>query len=195
MTVNELLHKTRDTLQDEEKIFWDDSELLGYYEEARRVIAAERTDKLQTQTIVLNPDTDLYSPEGVLRYVSAKDDEGTDRDLYPNDGSGESDNLGITIIDYDQIEVHDDSVGATIDMKYIGLPLDHNLNDSVRQGDETAIKYYILSQAYEKETDAQNFDKSTKFEFKFEKALENLKANSSLNYNNSKVNITTSYQY
>lgn len=195
MTVNELLHKTRDTLQDQEKNFWDDSELLGYYEEARRVIASERKEKLQTQTIVLEPNKDLYTPVGVLRYVSAKDNDGRNRPLYPNDGSGEYDNEGITIIDYDQIEVNDDSIGSTIDIKFIGLPLDHNLNDSVRQGDETAIKYYILSNAYEKETDTQNFEKSIKFESKFKDALEEVVKNASVNYNNSGMHTTTSYFY
>lgn len=195
MTVNELLHSTRDTLQDQEKIFWDDSELLGYYEEARKVIASERLDKLQEQKIVLNAGDDLYQPEGVLRYVSAKDDEGTVRSLYPNDGSGASDSLGITIIDYNQIEVHDDSVGSTINMKYIGQPLEHNLNDSVRRGDEIACKYYILARAYEKETDAENFQKSDKFEYKFEKALNKLISNASQNYHNDKVMTIDSYQF
>jgi len=145
--------------------------------------------------IQLNDGDDLYSPSNVLRYVSAKDDEGTERPLYPDDGSGDTDSLGVTIVDYDQIKVHDDTVGAILTITYLGLPLDHNLNDDVRQGDEEALRYYILARAYEKETDMENFAKSDKFEFKFRQMLESLIANKSMNYNNSKVNTTTSYSY
>ena len=195
MIVNELLHKSRNTLQDQEKNFWDDSELLDYYEEGRRVIASERTDKLKTQTVVLNAGDDYYAPIGVLRYTSCKDDTGLVRPLYPNDDSGVDDINGITIIDFDQIKVHDDTVGSTLLIKYIGLPEEHNLNDSVRQGDETALRYFICARAYEKETDMENFSKSEKFEIKFNDMVKELTKDASTGYNNRKANTTASYFY
>lgn len=195
MVVSELLQLTRNTLGDQEKIFWDDSELLGYYEEARRVIASERKDKRTSQDVIMNAGDDYYSPSGVLRYVSVKDDNGTVRPLYPNDGSGEDDTLGIIVIDYDQILVNDDATGTTLTITYIGLPLNHNLNTDVRQGDEDTIKYYILSKSYEKETDMENFAKSAEFMNKFNNTLTKLVAHASLNYRNDSDSTVKSYFY
>ena len=195
MTVNELLQKTRNSLQDQEKNFWDDSELLDYYEEARRVIASERVDKIQSQTVVLTSGSTFYAPVGVLRYISATDNEDTIRPLYADDTSGDDDTLGIIILDYDNIKVNDDSVGTSIVFKYLGLPLNHNLNDTVRNGDEEACRYYMLARAYEKETDMENFAKSDKFEYKFRDMLGKLVANASMGYNNTKLNTTVSYTY
>ena len=195
MTVNELLQLSRDTLQDQEKNFWDDSELLKYYEEARRVIASHRNDKRLTQDVVMNAGTEFYSPLGVLRYISVKDDEGTDRPLYRNDGIDYEDTLGIAVIDYDQIQVIDDTVGSILTITYLGLPTKHNLNDDVRDGDVESCRYYILAKAYEKETDMENFAKSEKFEAKFEKMLKSLVTNSSLEYREERVLTTKSYSY
>lgn len=195
MIVSELLLKARDTLQDQEKIFWDDSELLGYYEEARRVIASERRDKRLTQSILLNDGNEYYAPVGVLRYVSVKDDNGTDRPLYPNDGSGDNDPLGIVVIDYDQIQVIDDTNGASLAITYIGLPLNHNLNDDVRQGDEEAVRYYILSKSYEKETDMENFAKASQFMLTFNDRLKKLVGNATMGYQKNSLNTIKSYYY
>jgi len=195
MIVNQILQLARDTLQDQEKIFWDDSELLGYYEEARRVLASERRDKRLTQDVILNDGDEYYSPVGVLRYISVKDDNGTDRPLYPNDDSGLSDPLGVIVIDYDQIHVVDDTIGGVLTVTYVGLPLNHNLNDDVRQGDEEAIRYYILAKAYEKETDMENFAKSAQFMASFEDRLKKIVANATMGYQRNSVNTIQSYYY
>lgn len=195
MTVNQILQKARNTLQDQKKNFWDDSELLDYYEQARRVIASERTDKLQTQLVVLSEGTEFYSPTGVLRYISAVDDSDRERKLYSNNGSGENDNFGITVIDSDKISVHDDSLGTSITLSYLGLPVDHNLNDEVRSGDEEAIRYFILARAYEKETDMENFQKSQLFDIKFKEMLVKLVANASAGYRSQSMNVTKTYSY
>lgn len=193
MNVEELLRLTRNTLQDQKKIFWDDSELLGYYEEARRVIASERNDKRTTQIIVLEAGTELYAPEGVLRYISIKDDLGNNRPLYPNDGSGDMDTMGITVVDFDQINVHDDTLGSVLTVTFIGLPLNHNLNSDVRQGDEEALRYFMLSRAYEKETDMENFAKAGQFKISFDDRLRKLVGNASMNYNNQADNRVASH--
>lgn len=193
MTVRELIQKARNTLQDQEKNFWDDSELLEYYEEARRVIASKRVDKIQYQTITLTESQEYYSPSNVLRYISATDDLNNTRKLYKDDGSGLDDAQGIVIKDFDNVYVVDDSIGTTITFKYLGQPLDNNLNDQVRAGDEEACRYYMLARAYEKETDMTNFAKSDKFDFKFDTMLSTLVANASANYHEQELNTTTSY--
>jgi hypothetical protein len=193
MDVRQLLQLVRNTLQDQEKNFWDDSELLTYYQEARRVLASERTEKQQTQTVLLDTNTSTYNPVNVLRYVAVDDNEGNDRLLYPDDGTGEDDDSGIIVVDYNEIFVNNPDIGTELYVAYIGLPEVHNLNDTVRSGDENAIKYYILSKAYEKEHDMQNFAKADKFETKFDNLLVKLKQNVSVNYSNKRVRTTKGY--
>jgi len=83
MKVIELFSGIRNTLQDLDKTYWDDSELLGYYNECKRSMAAERLENKTTATLTLDPLKNEYDTSGILRYIYATDDLDNDRDLYP----------------------------------------------------------------------------------------------------------------
>ena len=193
MRVEELLVKARNTLQDQEKNFWDDSELLDYYNECKRAMTAERLENKTTATMILDPLQEEYDTSGIIRYISAKDDEGTDRPLYPDDGTGDDDNNGIIILDYNRVLVNDPTLGSNIIFKVVAAPADDNLGNTVRAGDEQALRYYILSKAYEKETEMENFQKASYFYSKYALAFKALKDASSSNYRTGKTNKTQSY--
>ena len=194
MTVLELMHKSQDKLQDTDANYWTQSELLDYYNSGLRALAAERKEKPTNTTVTLLDDTYEYQIDGVLRYISAEDNDGVDRPLYQDDGTGDNDLNGIIIQDYNRIYVNTPATDDSIVIKHIAMPVEHNLGTTVRSGDETALKYYILSQAYEKESDMENFQKSQYFMGKYDTEMKILTKNSKLNYV-TKVETTIGYQF
>lgn len=182
MTTRELLQESRDMLQDANKNYWSDSELLNHYNAGIRNLASERKEKPTTITVSLIDDTYEYDVDGVLRYISAVDSDGNKIDLYPDDTSGDDQLNGAIILDYDRIYVNNPSTGTTLSIKTISMPTEKNLNDTVRSGDEETLKYYILSKAYEKEGDMENFQKAQYFSGEFMKNSRNAKKNSSMNF-------------
>ena len=195
MKVQELFSEVRNTLQDLDKAYWDDSELLSYYNECKRNMAAERLENKNTATLTLDPLKNQYDTTGILRYIRAEDDEGTKRKLYPNDESGESDTTGIIILDYNKVYVNDPTIGSVITFSVVSMPNEDNMSSSVRIGDETALRYYILSKAYEKDADMGNFQKADYFYNKFRIAMKMLLEASSANYSAKVPNTTVSYFY
>lgn len=195
MKVLELFSSIRTTLQDHDKNYWDDSELLSYYNECVKVMASERLENKTTATLALNPAKNDYDTSGILRYIRCVDANGKTRELYPDDLSGKDDNLGIIVKDYNKIYVNDPTVGTTLTLTIIALPSDSNTTSIVRSGDETALKYYILSKSYEKDNDMENFQKSQYFYAKYLEAFKLLKDSSSINYSTSSANVTKAYYY
>ena len=195
MKVEELFSSIRNTLQDTQKTYWDDSELLSYYNECVRNMSAERLENKTEATLILDPTKNEYDTTGILRYIRAKDNDGTNRTLYPNDESGEDDNLGVIIEAYNRVHVNDPTLGGSLTIQVIALPEDSNLSSSVRIGDESALKYYVLSKAYEKDTDVENFQKSAYFYQKYLDVFKTLKDSSSLNYKSGNAERTTAYYY
>jgi hypothetical protein len=187
MTVLELLTSVRNTIQDHDKNYWDDSELLSYYNECKRTMSAERLEIKTTATMVLDPLVNEYKTDGILRYINAKDDEGRERKLYPNDGSDNGEQTAIIIKDYNKVYVNDPEVGTSIVFEVVSLPAEDNLPNDVRLGDENAFKYYILSKCYEKETDAENFQKSDYFYNKYLREFARLMDSASANYKTATV--------
>lgn len=194
MKVIELIAQVRDNLQDSDANYWHDSELLNLYNECKRNISAERQEINSTKTVVLTDSTYEYTVDGVLRYISAKDSNGNDLVLYADDGTGDDDEYGIIIQSYDSIYVNSPATGVTITFKVISFPNDDNLNTTIRSGDENTYKYYILSKAYEKESDMENFQKSGYFWGMFKDSVEFLKKNAKMNYIDA-TNITKGYFY
>jgi len=194
MTVLDLLHQTRDTLQDGDKNYWSDSELLDYYNSGIKSLAAERLEEPKTTSLALLTGTNEYQVDGVLRYISAKDSDGTVRALYPDNTSGDDDTNGLIVLDYNRIYVNNPVTNISISLKHIAIPENKNLNDIVRSGDENALKYYILSKAYEKENDMENFQKSNYFMTQYTRELYTVKKHSKLGYQE-KIETTTGYQF
>lgn len=194
MIVRELLSDIRNTLQDFEKNYWDDSELLSYYNEALKNLASERTEIKETSIFPLTSTENTYKLNGVLRYISAKDDENNTRTLYLDDTTGDDDDYGIIVKNYNELYVNDPTIGVNIYLTYIGMPTEQNSEDRVRTGDEMAIKYFVLSRAYEKETDTENFNKATYFNGKYKEQIPKLRSSSSLNYVKNQT-LTKSYFY
>ena len=182
MLVKELLQQLRNVLMDQEKTRWDDSELLDYYNECKRVMSAERIEDKTTATMTLQDDKFTYDTTGILRYISCKDADGVVRPLYPDDGTGDNDGDGIIIQSYNRVYVTDPTIGTSLTFKIVALPLADNLESDVRIGDEEAMKYYILSKAYEKEDDTENFAKSDTFYAKYSKIFEKLIDSASVGY-------------
>mgnify|MGYP006899557458 FL=1 len=182
MTLRELIAKVRDKLQDADAIYWSDSEFIDLYNEGKRYLASERKENPTTTSVSLSDGVYEYNIEGVLRYISAKDNDKINRELYPDDGSGDDDADGIVIMDYDTIYVNTPVTGTTITLKHIAFPADDNLNDAVRSGDEESYTYFLLSKAYEKDTDMEQFQKAQYFWSMFTGAMKFIKKNSSLNY-------------
>ena len=85
-------------------------------------------------------------------------------------------------MDYDTIYVNTPASGTTITLKHIAFPADDNLNDEVRSGDEESYTYFLLSKAYEKDTDMEQFQKAQYLWSMFQGAMKFLKKNSSLNF-------------
>lgn len=195
MKVEELFSSIRNTLQDSAKNYWDDSELLSYYNECVRNMSSERMENKTTASLVLDPAKNQYDTTGILRYIRCVDANGTERKLYPDDLSGEEDNLGVVIESYNRVYVNDSTVGSTLTFTVIAFPSEGNMSSSVRTGDETALKYYILSKAYEKDADMENFNKSSYFYQKYLEVFKQLKGASSVNYKANDVSKTTSYFY
>ena len=194
MKVIELIAQVRDNLQDSEADYWHESELLNLYNECKRHLSAERQESPTSKTVSLIDDTYEYTVTGVLRYISATDSNDNVRTLYPDDGSGDDDNLGIIVKDYNLIYVNTVETGVTLTLRTISLPSDDNLDTNVRGGDESAYKYYMLSKAYEKEQDVENFQKSSYFRGMFQDALRYIKKNANLNYIET-TQITKGYYY
>jgi len=187
MIVQELLTHVRNTLQDQDKTYWDDSELLNYYNECKRTMSAERLEIKTKATLTLDPLVNEYKTDGILRYIKAKDDEDRVRPIYPNDDSGDSDDNGIIIKDYNLVYVSDPTIGSTITFEIVSLPAEDNLPNDVRLGDENAFKYYILSKAYEKESDMENFQKVEYFYQKYLREFAKLMDSASTNYKTATV--------
>lgn len=194
MTVRELLQQVRDTLQDTDRVYWSESELINLYNDAKRLIASERVEAKTTTTLELSESTNEYLINDVLRYISAKDSNGFDRPLFPDDGSGDGDYYGIIIQSYNSVYVTTPENDVTITFKIIAMPSEDNLNDSVRTGDENSIKYYILSKAYEKETDMENFQKAQYFYSKYQVEFKTAKKSSNVGYRND-TRTTIAYYY
>ena len=158
-------------------------------------MASERLEIKTTASMILDPEKNDYSTDGILRYVKAKDNLGNIRELYPNDGSGDDIDSAIIILDYNKVYVNNPSLGDTIIFSIIAFPTEDNLESSVRAGDESAYKYYILSKAYEKETDMENFQKSGYFTSKYNEELNKLISSSSVNYKADTTRVVKSYFY
>lgn len=182
MTLRELIAKVRDKLQDADAVYWSDSEFIDLYNECKRYLSSERKENPTTTSVSLSDGVYEYTVSGVLRYISAKDNEKINRGLYPDDGSGDNDADGIVIMDYDTIYVNTPVTGTTIALKHIAFPAEDNLNDPVRSGDEESYTYFLLSKAYEKDTDMEQFQKAQYFWSMFTGAMKFVKKNSSLNY-------------
>lgn len=195
MNVQELFSIVRNTLQDKNKLYWDDSELLAYYNEAIRKLASERLENRTTATLTLVSGQNEYDTSGVLRYINAKDNLDNVRTLYPDDGSGDDDTKGIIIQRYNQIYVNDPDIGTTVTLKIIALPTEANLTSVVRTGDEIALQNYVLGRSYEKDSDMENFSKAGFFMGKFFNELKNLKEDKSSGYKTESVDTTKSYNY
>lgn len=195
MKVIELFSEARNTLQDLDKNYWDDSELLSYYNECKRSMASERLENKTTATLTLDPLKEVYDTTGILRYISCRDNNDLERKLYPDDGTGDADLDGIIIEDYNRVKVNDPSKGTTLTFKIVAMPEDDNLQNIVRVGDENALRYYIISKAYEKDTDMENFQKSEYFYNKFVMNFKMLKDAANADYRTSAVSTTVSQFY
>jgi len=194
MTVLELFNQAKDTLQDTDGNYWSESELLDYYNSGVRTLAAERLESPKTKVLNLVGSINEYTIDGVLRYISAKDNNDTVRPLYPDDTTGDEDANGIIILDYNKIYVNNPETDVSVSIKHIAIPSDGNLTDTVRASDENALKYYMLSKAYEKESDLENFQKSQYFLQQFQRELNSVRKNSKVGYTE-KTEITKGYYY
>lgn len=194
MTVRELLQQVRDTLQDQDRNYWSESELINLYNDAKRLIASERIEDKTTTYLSLDSTENEYAVDGVLRYISAKDSNNIDRQLYADDGSGDNDDYGIIIKAYNLVYINTPEDDVTVTFKVVSMPSEDNLNDTVRTGDENSIKYYILSRAYEKETEMENFQKAQYFFSKYQIEFKTAKKNASVGYRND-TKTTKAYYY
>lgn len=184
MTVRELLQQIRDTLQDTDKVYWSESELINLYNDGRRYMVSERGEETSTIVVSLLSTTNDYTVDGVLRYISAKDNNGNVRNLYPDNGSGDLDSSGVIVKAYNSIYVNEPITGESLIIRCIAIPTEDNLNDNVRAGDEQALKNYVLSKSYEKENDMENFQKSQYFYSKFLSDFKTIKKNTFVGYVN-----------
>lgn len=194
MTVLQLIAEVRDNLQDADANYWHESELLNLYNECKRNISAERQEINSTKTVTLTDNTYEYTVDGVLRYISAKDSNNNDMVLYADDGTGDDDVYGIIVQSYNSIYVNSPATGVTLTLKVIAFPSEDNLSATVRSGDENAYKYYMLSKAYEKEQEMENFQKSGYFWQMFQNSLNYIKKNARLNHIGA-INTTKGYYY
>lgn len=182
MTVLQLLTSTQVSLQDSDANYWSQDELLEYYNSGLRSLAAERLEEPKTTTVPTIDDTYTYSVSGVLRYISILDSNDIIRPIYPDDYSGHNVSYGVIIKDYNEIYVNTPETGVDIYIKHIAIPDEQTTTDTVRLGDDVVLKYYILSKAYEKESDLENFQKSQYFYQKYQIELAKILKNSKLGY-------------
>lgn len=194
MLVSTLITQTRNVLQDAAANYWTDAELLEYYNSGIKSIASERIEEPTTTDVALTTGTNEYTVNGVLRYISIKDSNNVERDIYPDDMTGDDDVYGVIILDYDRIYVNNPLTGVTLTIKHISLPTDAVTTDTVRVGDDTALKYFMLSRAYEKEQEMENFQKSQYFLGLYQRELMRILKSSKLGYRNM-VEITKGYFY
>lgn len=194
MKVIELLAQVRDNLQDDDANYWSDSELLHLYNECKRFLAAERQEVQTSKVVPLVDNVNSYTVDGVLRYISALDSEGKERELYPDDGTGDDDATGIIIHNYNLIYVNTPATGTSIILKTIAFPSNDNLQSTIRMGDENAFKYYVLSKAYEKESEMENFQKAQYFIGMFNSVLGTIKKAAKMNYRDT-IQTTKGYYY
>ena len=193
MQIRELITKVRDKLQDTDAVYWSDSELVDLCNECKRYLAAERKENPTTSTLVTYDGIDTYTVDGVLRYISATNQEGNELILYPDDGSIADKTSGIVIEDYNRIKVKN-PIDEVITIKHISFPEEDNLNDTIRMGDEESYRYFVLSKCYEKDNDMEQFQKAQYFWSMFVGAMKYSKKNSSLGYVE-RVHTTKSYFY
>ena len=85
MLVSDLIDQTRKVLQDTDAVYWENAELLEYYNNGVRIIASERLEEPTTTDVALTDDVHEYTVNGVLRYISAVDDAYIKRTQYPDD--------------------------------------------------------------------------------------------------------------
>ena len=182
MLVRELLTQVRDITQDIDGIYFSESELLNLYNECKRYLALDRRDKVSTITIDLDASINTYNVSSVIRFIKITDTNGLDRALYPDDDSGMLDLTGIILINNDEIYVNNPEDGVGLNIKAIMLPSEDNLNDTVRAGDESSYKYYILSKCYEKDSDMEQFQKAQYFANMFNSSYQNVRSNARVNY-------------
>lgn len=194
MTVRELLSQVRDTLQDTNGTYWSESELLNYCNSGIRAIASESLEKSTTSIVSLAETTNEYTIDGVLRYISAKNNNDKSLALYADDGSGDEDLNGIIVMDRNRIYVNDPSDDVTLTIKYVPMPEDQNLNDNIRPGEENALREFVIYKAYEKESEMQNYQKSSDYMSKFRQELHMIKKNSKLGFIK-QVETTKGYYY
>ena len=186
--------QVRDMLQDADADYWTDVELVDYYNSGIKAIAAERLESPRTTTEATLDGTYEYTIDGVLRYITVKDSNGLNRPLYPDDGTGDDDTYGIIILDYDRIYVNTPETGVSLAIKNISLPILAVSTDSVRDTDEDALENFMLSKAYKKESDMENFQKSSYFMNEYKTNLQSILKHSKLGYVD-KTEITTGYFY
>lgn len=194
MTVKELLSKVRDKLQDADGVYWSDSELVDLFNECKRYLSAERQEAPTRTTVALTDGVYEYTVDGVLRYISIKDSNDVVRPIYPDTGEGDNTTNAVIIRDYNKIYVNNPVTGVTLTIKHISFPVEDNLNDDIRIGDEESYRYFIISKAYEKDTDMENFQKAQYFWGMFVGAMNYSKKNSNLNYID-ETGTTVSYYY
>ena len=192
MIVKELLTQCRNTLQDYDKEYWEDSELLNYYNEFESLINYDRDGRKETFTFPLDPSENTYNIEGVIKYISTKDD---DDNIRPLSKVPSSLALAIYIKNYNEIYVNDPTVGNNITLDYVGIGDPSNMEDIVRLGDDLCAKYFILSRAYEKETDTEDFDKSDRFFSKFVEQKDKLLGKNSIGVVEDEVLTTKIYNF
>lgn len=194
MLVSDLLTDTRRVLQDDNADYWTFDDLLGYYNSGIKSIASERIEEPTSTDVATIDGTNEYTVSGVLRYISIKDSNNIVRPVYPDDGTGDDDTYGVIILDYDRIYVNSPSTGVTLTIKNISLPASAVAGDTVRVGDDTALRYYILSKAYEKEQEMENFQKAQYFYGMYQRELMKILKAGKLGYRNI-LETTKSYFY
>lgn len=188
MIVKELMSQVRDIIQDTDKIYFSDSELLNIYNECKRYINAERKENPTTIEIETSEGVYEYDVDNVLRYISCKD-----KNLYPDNGDGDDDSSGIIVKSYNLIYVNEPK-DETLLMKVISFPSEDNVDTVIRMGDENLYKYYMLSKAYEKDSDLEQFQKSQYFIGMFNSMVKTVKKDFNNNYIN-KTQTTKSYYF
>ena len=182
MLVRELLAQVRDIAQDVDSTYFSDSELLNLYNECKRYLALDRKDKVSTISLELFASTNTYTVDNVIRFMRITDSNGLSRTLYPDDESGVLDTNGIILINNNEIYVNNPEDDVTLSIKAILLPEEDNLNDTIRSGDESSYKYYILSKCYEKDNDMEQFQKAQYFANMFNSSYQNVRSNARVNY-------------
>jgi len=194
MRVEELFTNIRHTLQDQSKAYWTDTELLDYYNECKSDMARERQEEVSIATLILDPLKSVYNTDGILRFIEIKDDLGNTRPMYDLMEKND-DKLGVEIISYNKLGVNDTSIGSELYIMAVVQPKFDNLDNSVRAGDETALKSYVLSKAYEKDSDMQNFQKAQYFYTKYNEIFKDLMGAKSVGYKSRDDKTTTAYYY